>query len=163
MNTRRAGARRFSRTWFCGFLAALAHAQAPAGEIAGSRLLRDRHRPVPSAGLPQHVDLGRNFNSQDLRVTKLFRFKEPAPGPATSSGLRSNTDRRIACPTNAEPTYSPEVGQAFSLPLSAASMLNRHNQQLTVFRYAIWRTEADMPIVQEGAVVAVRAGRPKRR
>jgi len=30
----------------------------------------------PFVTLPQHFDLGRNFNSQDVRVTKLFRFKE---------------------------------------------------------------------------------------
>ena len=30
----------------------------------------------PHVTLPQHFDLGRNFNSQDLRVTKLFRFRE---------------------------------------------------------------------------------------
>ena len=31
---------------------------------------------LPLVTLPPRFDLGRNFNSQDLRVTKLFRFKE---------------------------------------------------------------------------------------
>jgi hypothetical protein len=30
----------------------------------------------PRVTVPQHFDLGRNFNSQDLRVTRLFRFRE---------------------------------------------------------------------------------------